>query len=250
VQPKFEIQRRDLAQEESCRDLAAASQCQLNRLQALKAGLQQQSRGWWGSAFWSFQPDPQSLFHASVIPLSVLFKTLTALSRLVHLSDLQTSAAERHTPAFCSSRNDTLSSCTLDHTGLPGCPWRSNHDVSGRATMPVSIEELDATVRAFYEGRGEQVTLVRDSRRRNTSTDDRPLRIAKSCPSRTQPGTSRDHRLSRNTPPLPTNCVLQFKEDPDAWLMVDDILSRATYEQTKCSSPARLGWSGSRAYKY
>ena len=23
--------------------------------------------------------------------------------------------------------------------------------------MPVSIEELDATVRAFYEGRGEQV---------------------------------------------------------------------------------------------
>ncbi|KAG7285284.1 Exportin-1 [Staphylotrichum longicolle] len=53
--------------------------------------------------------------------------------------------------------------------------------------MPVSIEELDATVRAFYEGRGEQ-----------------------------------------------------FKEDPDAWLMVDDILSRATYEQTKCSSPARL----------
>ncbi|KAK4251663.1 CRM1 C terminal-domain-containing protein [Corynascus novoguineensis] len=46
--------------------------------------------------------------------------------------------------------------------------------------MPVSIEELDATVRAFYEGRGEQ-----------------------------------------------------FKEDPDAWLMVDEILSRATYEQTK-----------------
>ncbi len=24
--------------------------------------------------------------------------------------------------------------------------------------MPVSIEELDATVRAFYEGRGEQVS--------------------------------------------------------------------------------------------
>jgi hypothetical protein len=44
--------------------------------------------------------------------------------------------------------------------------------------------------------------------------------------------------------------VLQFKEDPDAWLMVDDILSRATYEQTKCSFPARLGWSGARAYKY
>ena len=27
--------------------------------------------------------------------------------------------------------------------------------------MPVSIEELDATVRAFYEGRGEQVNLNR-----------------------------------------------------------------------------------------
>lgn len=27
----------------------------------------------------------------------------------------------------------------------------------------------------------------------------------------------------------------QFKEDPDAWLMVDDILSKATYPQTKCT---------------
>ncbi|KAK4667324.1 Karyopherin transporter [Podospora pseudopauciseta] len=59
--------------------------------------------------------------------------------------------------------------------------------------MPVSIEELDATVRAFYEGRGEQ-----------------------------------------------------FKEDSDAWLMVDDILSKASYEQTKCWFPilirAQRGW--------
>lgn len=30
---------------------------------------------------------------------------------------------------------------------------------------------------------------------------------------------------------------LQFKEDPDAWLMVDDILSKATYPQTKCMPP-------------
>ena len=28
--------------------------------------------------------------------------------------------------------------------------------------MPVSIEELDATVRAFYEGRGEQVNIHTD----------------------------------------------------------------------------------------
>lgn len=56
--------------------------------------------------------------------------------------------------------------------------------------MPVSIEELDATVRAFYEGRGEQQKQAQAA-------------------------------------------LNQFKEDPDAWLMVDDILSRATYEQTK-----------------
>ncbi|KAK4042306.1 CRM1 C terminal-domain-containing protein [Parachaetomium inaequale] len=60
--------------------------------------------------------------------------------------------------------------------------------------MPVSIEELDATVRAFYEGRGEQQKAAQAA-------------------------------------------LNQFKEDPDAWLMVDDILSRATYEQTKCLSP-------------
>jgi hypothetical protein len=37
-------------------------------------------------------------------------------------------------------------------------------------------------------------------------------------------------------PIIANDRVLQFKEDPDAWLMVDDILSRATYEQTKCAS--------------
>ncbi|KAK4102733.1 ARM repeat-containing protein [Parathielavia hyrcaniae] len=53
-----------------------------------------------------------------------------------------------------------------------------------------SIEELDATVRAFYEGRGDQQKAAQAA-------------------------------------------LNQFKEDPDAWLMVDDILSSATYEQTK-----------------
>ncbi|KAM7208660.1 CRM1 C terminal domain containing protein [Naviculisporaceae sp. PSN 640] len=56
--------------------------------------------------------------------------------------------------------------------------------------MPVSIEELDATVRAFYEGRGDQQKAAQAA-------------------------------------------LNQFKEDPDAWLMVDDILTRATYQQTK-----------------
>ncbi|KAK0723175.1 CRM1 C terminal-domain-containing protein [Lasiosphaeria miniovina] len=56
--------------------------------------------------------------------------------------------------------------------------------------MAVTIEELDATVRAFYEGRGDQQKAAQAA-------------------------------------------LNQFKEDPDAWLMVDGILSNATYEQTK-----------------
>jgi exportin-1 len=56
--------------------------------------------------------------------------------------------------------------------------------------MSMSIEELDATVRAFYEGRGDQQKQAQS-------------------------------RLN------------QFKENPDAWLMVDKILQEAQYPQTK-----------------
>ena len=56
------------------------------------------------------------------------------------------------------------------------------------ATM--SIPELDATVRSFYEGRGEQ------------------------------------QKTAQST-------LNQFKENPDAWLMVDKILQDAQYPQTK-----------------
>ncbi|KAF2004834.1 hypothetical protein P154DRAFT_616597 [Amniculicola lignicola CBS 123094] len=56
--------------------------------------------------------------------------------------------------------------------------------------MSVSVEELDATVRAFYEGRGE---------------------------------TQKQAQTALN----------QFKENPDAWLLVDKILEGAQYEQTK-----------------
>ncbi|KAK8180571.1 CRM1 C terminal-domain-containing protein [Phyllosticta capitalensis] len=56
-------------------------------------------------------------------------------------------------------------------------------------SMP-TIEELDATVRAFYEGRGD---------------------------------TQKQAQLSLN----------QFKENPDAWLLVDKILQDAAYPQTK-----------------
>lgn len=54
----------------------------------------------------------------------------------------------------------------------------------------MSIEELDATVRAFYEGRGEQQKAAQAS-------------------------------------------LNQFKENPDAWLLVDKLLQDAQYPQTK-----------------
>ncbi|KAI9849336.1 MAG: Karyopherin transporter [Sclerophora amabilis] len=56
--------------------------------------------------------------------------------------------------------------------------------------MAMSIEELDKTVQAFYEGRGE---------------------------------TQKQAQATLN----------QFKENPDAWLLVDKILQEATYPQTK-----------------
>ncbi|KXT02633.1 hypothetical protein AC578_1160 [Pseudocercospora eumusae] len=56
--------------------------------------------------------------------------------------------------------------------------------------MSMSIDELDATVRAFYEGRGDQQKAAQAS-------------------------------------------LNQFKENPDAWLMVDQILEKAQYPQTK-----------------
>ncbi|KAF2479970.1 CRM1 C terminal-domain-containing protein [Neohortaea acidophila] len=56
--------------------------------------------------------------------------------------------------------------------------------------MSMTIEELDATVRAFYEGRGEQQKQAQAT-------------------------------------------LNQFKENPDAWVMVDKILQDAQYPQTK-----------------
>ena len=51
---------------------------------------------------------------------------------------------------------------------------------------------------------------------------------AKTSPSGYEPGTS-----SYDSPPISLT-PLQFKENPDAWLMVDKILQDATYPQTKC----------------
>ena len=56
--------------------------------------------------------------------------------------------------------------------------------------MSISVEELDRTVKTFYEGRGEV------------------------------------QKQAENT-------LNQFKENPDAWLLVDKILQEASYPQTK-----------------
>ncbi|KAE9978005.1 hypothetical protein EG328_007221 [Venturia inaequalis] len=64
--------------------------------------------------------------------------------------------------------------------------------------MSMSIEELDATVRAFFEGRGE-------SQKQAQAT------------------------------------LNQFKENADAWLLVDKILEHASYPQTKCKSTPTQG---------
>jgi len=107
--------------------------------------------------------------------------------------------------------------------------------------MPVSIEELDATVRAFYEGRGEQVNKWFRTApfKRRVADADLPV-TAKGCPSRLEPGTFAIIAPTTDAAPV-ADQLPQFKEDPDAWLMVDDILSRATYEQTKCMSALILG---------
>lgn len=56
--------------------------------------------------------------------------------------------------------------------------------------MSLSVEELDSTVQAFYEGRGDLQKQAQQT-------------------------------------------LNQFKENPDAWLLVDKILQEATYPQTK-----------------
>ncbi|OAA63078.1 exportin-1 [Cordyceps fumosorosea ARSEF 2679] len=82
--------------------------------------------------------------------------------------------------------------------------------------MAISIEELDTTVRTFYEGRGEQLF--------GTSSPTNPL----VCFALLVTDLTRyqQHKAAQNA-------LNQFKEDPDAWLMVDKILSDAQYPQTK-----------------
>ncbi|CAD6570922.1 MAG: Karyopherin transporter [Alectoria sarmentosa] len=75
--------------------------------------------------------------------------------------------------------------------------------------MSLSVEELDQTVKQFYEGRGEV-----QKQAQNTLNQVIPNPISVSG------------RIVAET-------LFQFKENPDAWLLVDKILQEASYPQTK-----------------
>lgn len=118
--------------------------------------------------------------------------------------------------------------------------------------MAPTIEELDATVRAFYEGRGESVSITRTSSSGIISKVHLLTRLLYSK------RLLKPH-LTRYVLPcadvevtLPTsaNTLVQFKEDPDAWLLVDKILQEATYPQTKCQSPSPLTAELNKADKW
>jgi exportin-1 len=104
--------------------------------------------------------------------------------------------------------------------------------------MAPTIEELDATVRAFYEGRGEAVrtcqlailTLACNMHLLTRWVYSK--RLLKQLLTRYVRLCAQDPLLLR-VYAYPSK---QFKEDPDAWLLVDKILQEATYPQTKCSS--------------
>jgi hypothetical protein len=96
--------------------------------------------------------------------------------------------------------------------------------------MSMSIEELDATVRAFYEGRGETVCSIQTCAIMNLPN---LLTLAKASSGHLESGTT-DTPLTMQPPCTAQLTPAQFKENPDAWLLVDKILSDAQYPQTKC----------------
>jgi len=96
--------------------------------------------------------------------------------------------------------------------------------------MSLSIEELDATVNAFYNGKGEAVS--------ETSSHVRKILEADYHLSKSKPRPPSIRYAIRSTE-IPKNRKLkrdQFKENPDSWLIVDKILSEATNAQSKCTS--------------
>ncbi len=103
------------------------------------------------------------------------------------------------------------------------------------AAMP-SVEELDTVVRAFYESRGDGVctSLAAMCHKCLLILTDLYSTVAKASASSNEPGIFRPYCVPID--PDRTYGNIQFKENPDAWLLVDKILQEATYPQTKCQS--------------
>lgn len=69
--------------------------------------------------------------------------------------------------------------------------------------MSMSIEELDATVRAFYEGRGETVCFLRLHKTKRLSANCVRFATAKTSPGYIEPGMPHLLNLSRRRPAKP-----------------------------------------------
>ncbi|KAL9082748.1 MAG: hypothetical protein Q9159_006208 [Coniocarpon cinnabarinum] len=83
--------------------------------------------------------------------------------------------------------------------------------------MTASVGELDQTVRTFYEGRGDAVgRLVCDSEQKQAETSLNQVWLVA--------------RLLRR---LNFTDHAQFKENPESWMLVDQILQESSYSQTK-----------------
>ena len=66
-------------------------------------------------------------------------------------------------------------------------------------------------------------------------TDD----AAKASAEHSQPGNT---QLPLSARMIGADTSVQFKENPDAWLLVDKILQEASYPQTKCEPATDIKW--------
>ena len=100
--------------------------------------------------------------------------------------------------------------------------------------MSLSVEELDQTVKSFYEGRGEVVRTSANAKGKimnkesNESYSKSRHRTPSTRYSKVAPNSQHARLAIADVAP-------QFKENPDAWLLVDKILQEASYPQTKCT---------------
>lgn len=118
--------------------------------------------------------------------------------------------------------------------------------------MSISVQELDNTVRALFEGKGEIVGPA------VCHLDDLYILGVSQAPSWVERLTRLCTHLAKPSPTdfdrskracrfeldinfeLTHFVVVQFKQNPDAWVTVGNILQEASYLQTKCVSQTPL----------